>query len=662
VPYSTLSAGQRLRIRLELLGAAKYNAQMKEAAASTFSLNAALAQNAKASKTAAANSWLHNQALFSTRRYAFYATLALTGTTLAVAKMGFSYLSALQQAQVALAPVITGTGALQGELDKLYKIAALTPFSFKEVTVGFRMMYSAMGPLGIGLGTMNQLIQSIADTLSFTGKVTPTALLRISDALQDMSNIGYVTGITVNRLERNGVAMGAALRKAFGLSGDQMSRIGELRIPAEAALKAFIKYAQTTPGIAGAALAQSNKTMYGAWSTFKDLLSQAAGQSEEGLFNFVHKTLANVNKELAVLYNNKEPITITNIVRAFDNQLSPSTHMLLNVFLTLQTALVDLITYFGLLFKAVAWVIGVFTTITGVFGGTSKSAHTLGHFLGVLTFAFIVGKGVALLYQLTVDAVKIALYGVRIALILAAAAQWLLNWAMGAGSIAQLRTIWRFGRYSRAAQLGTVQTTRLMRATMWLKTSLNGGLIPAFTRAMIATWAWFTSLLAVNGALIVTTITLWLLTAPLWLVVIAIIAAVAAVVLLVAGVVILYQKWKAFHDLVQRTKNFLFGTPGKDKRWWQMSGIDAVKAAFATGGTMHSGGLAVVGERGPEVVRLPAGANVTPVKKANTAPIVGATNISGGADQGPLIVQLVLRGRVLEEVVVDMQNRRHARR
>jgi len=47
-----------------------------------------------------------------------------------------------------------------------------------------------------------------------------------------------------------------------------------------------------------------------------------------------------------------------------------------------------------------------------------------------------------------------------------------------------------------------------------------------------------------------------------------------------------------------------------------MESVKAVNAIFkfipflATGGTMHSAGLAVVGERGPELVQLPAGARV----------------------------------------------------
>jgi hypothetical protein len=42
------------------------------------------------------------------------------------------------------------------------------------------------------------------------------------------------------------------------------------------------------------------------------------------------------------------------------------------------------------------------------------------------------------------------------------------------------------------------------------------------------------------------------------------------------------------------------------------SGIDLIKGAFATGGTADSSGPYLVGERGPEVVHLPGGSQVTP--------------------------------------------------
>jgi TP901 family phage tail tape measure protein len=64
---------------------------------------------------------------------------------------------------------------------------------------------------------------------------------------------------------------------------------------------------------------------------------------------------------------------------------------------------------------------------------------------------------------------------------------------------------------------------------------------------------------------------------------------------------------------------------------------------FAAGG-VSAGGLAVVGERGPEIVNLPAGASVLPNPQTR--------QLMGSGSQQPIVVQLVADGRKLAEVVV----------
>ena len=67
--------------------------------------------------------------------------------------------------------------------------------------------------------------------------------------------------------------------------------------------------------------------------------------------------------------------------------------------------------------------------------------------------------------------------------------------------------------------------------------------------------------------------------------------------------------------------------------------------AFATGGTMPRNGLALVGERGPEVVALPGGAAVSPL-----APAPAALTGRGGR---PIVVQTFLEKRMIGQAVAD---------
>jgi tape measure domain-containing protein len=99
---------------------------------------------------------------------------------------------------------------------------------------------------------------------------------------------------------------------------------------------------------------------------------------------------------------------------------------------------------------------------------------------------------------------------------------------------------------------------------------------------------------------------------------------------------------------------------------------------LADGGTMRQPGMALVGERGPELLLLPGGATVLPLP-ANTV----NANLGGGhatadplkrdfragyfaaqdvAPDRPLVIQLMLDKKVLEEVTVTSLNKRVARR
>ena len=64
-------------------------------------------------------------------------------------------------------------------------------------------------------------------------------------------------------------------------------------------------------------------------------------------------------------------------------------------------------------------------------------------------------------------------------------------------------------------------------------------------------------------------------------------------------------------------------------------------AKLAEGGDILRGGMALVGERGPELLRLPTGASVTPTNQINSA-MVGVP--------GPITVNLVIDGHILATV------------
>jgi len=221
-------------------------------------------------------SWAMNQALFTMRRYAYMGTLAITGMAVAGLKMGYDFNSAMQSATTALLPVMHGTGAVRGELEKLFNIAKYSPFQFKDITTSFRAMYLAMQPLGISAQTVTTTIQSMIDGLSATGRTSPMQLNRVAVALQHMAYQGRLTGFTVNQLARDGIPIFGALSKELGVTGDQLHNISKLGIPAQTVLDAINKYIETTPGYMNAARRQAG-TLHGQLTTLKDDIAQTFG-------------------------------------------------------------------------------------------------------------------------------------------------------------------------------------------------------------------------------------------------------------------------------------------------------------------------------------------------------------------------------------------------
>jgi hypothetical protein len=84
------------------------------------------------------------------------------------------------------------------------------------------------------------------------------------------------------------------------------------------------------------------------------------------------------------------------------------------------------------------------------------------------------------------------------------------------------------------------------------------------------------------------------------------------------------------------------------------STFGAIKGAFAEGGVMPSAGLALVGERGPELLRLPAGAQVTPMD--NPAKVIG------NAGPSTVVAKVYLDKRQIATAVAQVGADRRARR
>jgi len=78
-----------------------------------------------------------------------------------------------------------------------------------------------------------------------------------------------------------------------------------------------------------------------------------------------------------------------------------------------------------------------------------------------------------------------------------------------------------------------------------------------------------------------------------------------------------------------------------------VSGIVGKIPHLATGG-ISPGGLTLVGEQGPELVRLPSGASVS--SNPDTRQMLG----SGGPPSGPIVLELRSSGQRVDDMLVEL--------
>lgn len=274
--FSSLSSSQRIAVLLELLGGPEYAARMKGASAATTTFGRSV-------QAAGRRTFIANQALYTLRRYSFFATIAVTALGAAVFKLGYTYLNSMQQARVALQPVIKDTKLLENYLSQLFQISKYSPFVISDLTKAFSALDLSLGPIGISGQTVINTLASIVDYLSVLQQTTPLAMKRVTNALADLAYQGYLTGRMYQRLAQIGIPIQPILRTQLGVSPDQIQNIASLRIPASDVLEAINRYAKTTPGISGAARRISMRSLGGLAQVLKDTVSQIAGNLMTGV-------------------------------------------------------------------------------------------------------------------------------------------------------------------------------------------------------------------------------------------------------------------------------------------------------------------------------------------------------------------------------------------
>jgi hypothetical protein len=412
-------------------------------------------------------------------------------------------------------------------------------------------------------------------------------------------------------------------------------------------MEALNKFIETTPGFMNAAMRQANMTLQGSWQQFKDILAQAAGRGEGGIFSGLHHMLESVNRDLAPLLQHNKPIGLYDIANAFDRALSPSTHIIINLFTLLHSTLFTVLIEFGLLFKAISYILMPIDRLTSLFGANHLAMRALGVILGTLIVLWTIQR-----LRILLATEAMALFGEESLFIMA---------------VTKLATIadyaWVTAMYLvYAAQYQVAEgaifarsMTFLWTAAVWLAYAAQYALASALGVLRDAIFAAQVAMMNFDLALLANPVVL----------------IVAAVIALTAGLVILYFKMKAFRDIVNDVGRFLWkwgafipivqeiiipikvvlflfqqinsnlssilNLAGKIAGPFRAIGHllgGAGHAAgsiihkvlpFASGGIMPSYGTALVGERGPELLKLPTGSQIIPLHSGGHAGMLADT-------------------------------------
>jgi hypothetical protein len=612
--FGSLSSEQQIMVLLALKGGPEYAAQMEAAAAETGLLGEALLATSKQMTVATQRSWLHNQALYTGRRYAFYATLAVTALAYEIGRLGFSYNSTIQSARVALRGMFDTRQEMDKTIKTLYNLSTFSPFLFKDTLTAFRTMAPAMKNAGIPVTQTLQTMKAIMDALSQSGHTSVGNLTRVSVQLQHLANIGRPTGQILLALARDGLPVYPALRKELGLTGTSLENLSASGLTAAQTINALNKFIETSPIYKGQAFKQATQTLQGNFQMFKDILAQASGNAEGGLFGGLTSRFKAINTYLRPLLIAGKPVGLYQIAQAIDHALTPNTHMLLNLFVTLDATLNAFIHTLGIVAKVVSFVLRPFDLLLNAFGFANTNAQILGGLIGMLAAAFFLAKIALMPFIIAIDLWKSAVVVAQavskgwLLLQFLMDANWSAAWALITGNTVAV------GENTIANEVNTMSLREKYDAMIAANAIMGVG--------TVETEALTVATLESAGAMTLFGLSLDAMLGPIGLV----IAGLALIIYYHKQIAkftglpswnpLSHSFWHSSSTRNRRVSHseMMAANAPRGHHWF-----DALNPThwFATGGRMSSAGTAVVGENGPELLHLPGGAQVTPLNGRN---------------------------------------------
>lgn len=151
----------------------------------------------------------------------------------------------LDYAHVTYSALFGDTKLAAGFVNALQEHSVNTIFEYQDLASAAKKMLA----YGIEYENLMYAMEGLTNLGAMSGD--KAALDRIALAMGQIKTTGYLTGSEMRQLSNAYVPIYDIIKDSFGLSGEQMARVGELRLPAEDVLNAIVDYANAKFGEVG---------------------------------------------------------------------------------------------------------------------------------------------------------------------------------------------------------------------------------------------------------------------------------------------------------------------------------------------------------------------------------------------------------------------------
>lgn len=620
-------ADDSIDVRIRLQNARQFAADAALDAAAIRGVGAAAETTGRHVDVASRRSLLYSQALYTVRRGAFAATVALAGLATGATLMGIGFNSTMEQNTISLSHFLGSTQAATAELGTLYTLAAQTPFEFPQLTAAATRFLA----FGFSLKETNEDLRVIGDTAAGLG-AGAEGIERMVLVFGQMRATGRVLGNDLLQLAALGVPAMQILQKQLGLTAAQMQALGQgtLRIPSEIAIPALIRGLEERFHGLSRLQAQS---FQGLVSTAHDYAAQLAGIATHPLFITLERDLRHLNPLLQQLGDSFKTGGWTGMIQTLDDAAGANGQFVTS-WEQIRAAGQDL---FQLL---VGVGIPSLRLLWATVGLGSPPVRALIGLLGVAT------------HHMTLLRIAVGLLVGRIIILRAATATataitWGYTFAMKAGWVA-MRAFYAAERVAIATQwaLNVAMDANPIGLLIIGAVALGVGLayliirVDAVRNALVGAYDWARD----NWPLL-----LGILTGPVGLAAVMIVRHFDQVKDAVRGVLNwLIGAWNALHFTIGGWTVPIPGLP--DVHVPRVTvGMPPIPY-LAAGGMITSAGFGVIGDRGPELVSLPRGATVQPLTAS------ASFDFGNLANDRPIHLHVHLGGREVAEEVFSYKD------